>query len=116
MKKQVSILLVYLALFSGAVFFSGSVMAHADHGRISGQTAIGIAMKSVKQMTFKDFGFGFGKLAPSWKDITASDVSVHSVNAEHFVVKADNAKDDKTIYFKISVEGQLLTVYDKESM
>ena len=51
MKETLSAVVLCCAIISG------SALAHGDHGVISGQKAISIAAKSVKQMAFKDFGF-----------------------------------------------------------
>jgi len=107
MKKLLSTLLFC------AVFVSGGVLAHADHGIISGQQAISIAAKSVKQMTFKDFGFEVGKLDDSWKDLSPEKFSVVSVEEEYYVVSASNSDAAKQVFFKIANNGQVLDVKAK---
>ena len=90
------------------ILISGGAMAHADHGIISSQQAVAIAVKSVQQMTFKDFGFEVGKLGDSWKEVAAEQFSVVSIEEGYYVVSAKNA--DKTLFFKISNGGRVLDV------
>lgn len=96
-------------LFCGALMSSGAI-AHGDHGVISGQTAIGIAAKSVKQMTFKDFGFEVGKLDESWKTLSTDKFSVVAVEDGFYVVSASNTAAKELVFFKIANNGQLLDV------
>jgi hypothetical protein len=97
-----------------SVFVSGHVLAHGDHGIISDQSAISIATKSVKQLTFKDFGFEVGKLDYSWNDISVEHVSVISVENDFYVVSAANKTTLKKIFFKIANNGQVLDVKHQE--
>ena len=92
---------------------SGNALAHGDHGVISGQKAISIAAKSVKQMTFKDFGFEVGKLDESWKDLSPEEFSVVSVEEEFYVVSASSSDAAKQAFFKIANNGQVLDVKAK---
>ncbi|APE06164.1 MAG: hypothetical protein CL600_06055 [Alteromonas sp.] len=89
---------------------SGSTLAHGEHGVISGQNAISITAKYVKQMTFKDFGFEVGKLDESWKGLPSEKFSIVSVEEEFYVVSASNSEAAKQIFFKIANNGQLLDV------
>lgn len=104
MKKFISV----AALCSALV--SGNALAHADHGMISGQKAISIAVKSVQQMTFKDFGFEVGKLDESWKEVKSEQFSVLRVEENFYVVSASTNKNDKQLFFKIANNGQVLDV------
>ena len=107
MKKTLSAVVLCCTLISG------SALAHGDHGVISGQKAISIAAKSVKQMTFKDFGFEVGKLDESWKDLSPEKFSVVSVEEEFYVVSASNSDAAKQVFFKIANNGQVLDVKAK---
>ncbi|MBL4742008.1 MAG: hypothetical protein COB75_03700 [Idiomarina sp.] len=107
MKKTLSAAALCFALISG------SAVAHGDHGVISGQKAISIAAKSVKQMTFKNFDFEVGKLDDSWKDLSLENFSVVSVEEEFYVVSASNSDTAKQIFFKIANNGQVLDVKTK---
>jgi hypothetical protein len=95
---------------SCSVFISGQVLAHGDHGTISGQSAISIVTKSVKQLTFKDFGFEVGQLDNSWNDISAEHVSVISIEDDFYIVSATNNTTQKKVFFKIANNGQVLDV------
>lgn len=97
------------------VLISGGTLAHSDHGVISGQMAISIAAKSVKQMTFKDFGFEVGKLDDSWQDLSLEKFSVVSVEEEFYVVSAANSDAAKQVFFKIANNGQVLDVKTSNS-
>jgi hypothetical protein len=57
----------------------GVAIAHVGHDMISNKTALNIASKSVKQLTFKDFGYGVGKLDESWKSAADANFSVIEV-------------------------------------
>ena len=107
MKKTLSAAVLLCALISG------NALAHGYHGVISGQQATRIAAKSVKQMTFKDFGFEVGKLDESWKDLTPEKFSVVSVEEEFYVVSASNSDAAKQVFFKIANNGQVLGVKAK---
>lgn len=104
MKKTLS------AAFICCAVISGNAQAHGDHGVISGQNAISIAAKSVKQMAFKDFGFKVGKLDNSWKNLSPDKFNVVSVKEEFYVVEALNADATSQLYFKIANNGQVLDV------
>ncbi|MBV2130310.1 MULTISPECIES: DUF6488 family protein [Chromatiaceae] len=102
MKKLLS------ALILCSVLLSVNVKAHSDHDEISGQQAVSVALKSVKQMTFKDMGFEAGKLDESWKAVSAEQFSVVSIEDGYYVVSGKNG--DKTLFFKISNSGRMLDV------
>ncbi|WP_350544905.1 DUF6488 family protein [Pseudoalteromonas sp. 5-MNA-CIBAN-0065] len=105
MNKLISIVLVCITLMSTGV------LAHSDHGHVSDQQAISIAAKSIKKLTFKDYGFEVGKLNDSWKNISSEVFSVVSEGDNYYVIKALN--DDEQVYFKITKNGQLLDVKSK---
>jgi len=106
--------LAYAMLLS--VFLGqGSVLAHSDHGVINGQTALSIASRSVKQLAFKDFGFEVGKLDPSWKELKDSNFSVIEVLATSYIVGATNMAREKTIYFHIGNNGQVIEVKNSKA-
>ena len=107
MNKLISIALVCITLMSTGV------LAHSDHGHINDQQAISIAAKSIKKLTFKDYGFEVGKLNDSWQDISSEAFSVISKNDDYYVVQASNNNDGDHVYFKIAKNGQLLDVKPK---
>jgi len=92
------------------ILISGGAMAHADHGIISSQQAVAIAVKSVQQMTFKDFGFAVGKLDTSWKALEAKQFSVVSIEEGFYIVSAVNSSKAEQIFIKIANNGQVLDV------
>ena len=98
------------ALTLCSVLLSVNVMAHSDHDHdeISGQQAVSVALKSVKQMTFKDMGFEAGKLDESWKAVSAEQFSVVSIEDGYYVVSGKNG--DKALFFKVSSGGRVLDV------
>lgn len=104
MKKFISVIAIFLALISGGT------MAHGEHGVISDQQAISIAATSVKQMTFKEFGFEVGKLDASWKNLSPEQFSVTSFEESFYVVSASNTNATHQIFFKIASNGQVLDV------
>ena len=101
--------LVCAILFS-ALIGQGSALAHGGHGVISGKTAIRVASKSVKQLTFKDFGFEVGKLDASWTELKENNFSVVEVLEESYIIGAKNVASKKTIFLQIAHSGQLLKV------
>ncbi|OZB37453.1 MAG: hypothetical protein B7X50_12455 [Alishewanella sp. 34-51-39] len=111
------------------ILISGGTLAHADHGTISSQQAVAIAVKSVQQMTFKDsqqavaiavksvqqmtfkdFGFAVGKLNASWKEPEAKQFSVVSIEEGFYIVSAVNSSKAEQVFFKIANNGQILDV------
>ena len=88
----------------------GLVFAHESHDVISSETALSIANKSVKQLTFKDLGFEIGKLDSSWKSLTDSNFSVIKVLDKTFIVSATNDTNKEVIYFEITKNGRVLSV------
>jgi hypothetical protein len=107
MKTVLTTLTLIIALFSCTVF------AHSEHAQISAQQAIKLAVKSANKMTFKDVGFEVGKLDSSWKNVTESNTAIESVDTGYFIVKANNTTLNTIIYFKITLEGQVLDVSKK---
>lgn len=101
---------VFSATVLCCALISGSALAHGDHGVISGQKAIRVVAKSVKQMTFKDFGYEVGKLDDTWKDLSSDKFSVVSVEEEFYVVSASNIDSTKQVFFKIANNGQVMDV------
>jgi hypothetical protein len=97
---------VLLSAFIG----QGNALAHGGHGDIDGKTALRVASKSVKQLTFKDFGFEVGKLDASWTELTASNFSVVEVLEDSYIISAKNMASKKTIFFQIAHNGQLMKV------
>lgn len=97
--------IVLLVLLS----FNLQVSAHGGgHGAINDQQAVMVTAKTIKQMTFKDFGYELGQLDESWKNIKESDISVVEQGSGFFIVSANNSTQEKTIYFKIAANGQVL--------
>jgi hypothetical protein len=88
----------------------GNVLAHSDHSVISGQTALSIASKTAKQLTFKDFGFEVGKLDASWKELKDSNYSVVEVLEDSYIISAKNTVNENTIFFRIAKNGQILNI------
>lgn len=98
------------ALFIILMFSTSSTFAHTGHGEISPKAAIEIAAKATKQLTFKDFGFKVGKLSDSWKNLTTEDFKLHATEASRYVVSANNRSENKTIYFLMTMSGDVLKV------
>ncbi|GHB59311.1 hypothetical protein GCM10008107_05570 [Psychrosphaera saromensis] len=98
------------ALFIALMLNTSPVFAHGYHGEISAEQALEIAAKATQKLTFKDLGFKVGKLDGSWKSLTAEDFKLHSEEENHYVVSAKNSSKDKTIYFLMTVSGDVLKV------
>jgi len=95
------------------VFFGQSTaFAHEGHNDITQETAINIAMKSLQQLTFKDFGYEVGKLDKSWKSLSKDDVKISDVLDTGFIISATNSTTQKVIYFEIAKNGKVLGVND----
>jgi len=90
----------------------GIAFAHQGHAVINSETALIVANKSVKQLTFKDLGFAVGKLDSSWKSLTDSNFSVIEVLDKTFIISATNSTDNKVIYIEIAKNGKVLGVKD----
>lgn len=94
---------------------AGVAIAHSDHGAISEQSAIQIASKTVKQMTFKDMGYQAGQLDAGWKSVSSEDIEVVDIRDGFYVVSATNKEAKKSVYFKIGANGQVLQARDTNS-
>ena len=86
------------------------IFAHANHDVISSETALTIANKSIKQLTFKDLGFEVGKLDTSWTLLTDANFSVKEVLEATFIISATNTSKSEVIYFEIANNGTVLSV------
>jgi len=92
---------------------TGLAIAHEGHGIISSETALSIANKSVKQLTFKDLGYDIGKLDASWKSLTDSSFSLIQELDKTFIVSATNTTNttnSNVIYVEIAKNGKVLGV------
>ncbi|MFT5636845.1 MAG: hypothetical protein ACI89T_002314 [Cognaticolwellia sp.] len=98
------------ALFITLIFSTSSAFAHTEHGKISPKAAIQITAKATQQLTFKDFGFKVGKLSENWKNLTIEDFKIHAAKANRYIVSANNKSENKTIYFLITMFGEILKV------
>jgi hypothetical protein len=102
-----------ILLIALVVFIKQSmVFAHQGHAVISSQTAVTVANKTVKQLTFKDLGFELGKLDVSWKSLTVENFRVLKVLDKTFIISATNAINEEVIYFEIAKNGKVLGVKD----
>jgi len=110
MKKIIRTIIstAFLIVFMGL----GIAVAHEGHETISSETAIKIANKSVKQLTFKDLGYEIGKLDTSWKSLTDTDFSMVQVLEKTFLVSATNTTNNNVIYLEIAKNGKVLYVKD----
>ncbi len=99
-----------VALFITLIFSTSSAFAHTDHGKISPKVATQIAAKATQKLTFKDFGFKVGKLSESWKNLTSEDFKLHAAEANRYIVSANNKLENKTIYFLMTMSGEVLKV------
>lgn len=98
------------AILLATLIAQGAVYAHQGHGEINDEDALNIASKSVKQQTFKDFGYAIGKLDASWKSSNNVHFSVLEVLDEAYIVSATNATNNKVIYFEITIDGNIIGV------
>lgn len=104
---------IITALFITLMLSTSSAFAHSDHGKISPNAAIEIATKVTKQLTFKDLGFKVGKLGDNWKNLTTENFKLHATEANRYVVSANNVSENKTIYFLMTMSGDVLKVNSK---
>jgi hypothetical protein len=88
----------------------GLAVAHEGHGVIDSETALNIANKSVKQLTFKDLGYEIGKLDASWTSLTDSNFRVVQELDNTFIVSATNTTNNDVIYFEIAQNGKVLSI------
>ncbi len=97
-------------LFITLMLNMGTALAHGDHGKISAKQAVQVALKAAKNLTFKDFGFNVGKLDESWKSLTTEDFKLYAAQANRYIISASNKTDNKTIYFLMTMSGEVLKV------
>ena len=102
-------------LFVGLMLNTGTALAHGDHGKISAKQAIQVANKVTQKLTFKDLGFNVGKLDESWKALSTEDFKLFAAQANRYIVSASNKANSKTIYFLMSMSGEVLKV-NQETM
>lgn len=99
-----------VTLFIVLLFNTGSAFAHGEHGKISAKEAIQVAIKANQKLTFKDFGFKVEKLNESWKKLAKDDFKLYAAQANRYIVSASNKANNKTIYFLMSMSGEVLKV------
>ena len=103
MKKFAAIFLI------GLLFNMPSAFAHDDHEHVNDKTVLPIAVAAATDLTTKDQGLGFGKLPASWNKLPVKNAKIHKKYPGYYVVAVTNDAEKKTVYFVISVEGD---VYD----
>ncbi|UUO25033.1 hypothetical protein FGD67_18820 [Colwellia sp. M166] len=101
---------IITALFITLMFSTSLVFAHGDHEKISPKAAIQVAAKATQQLTFKDLGFKVGKLSESWKNLTTDDLKLQSADGNRYIISANNKSDNQTIYFLMTISGEVLNV------
>jgi hypothetical protein len=84
------------------------LMAHDDHGAISEDSAVQIANKTVKQMTFRDMGFQAGQLDSGWKSVSIENIDVVDSRDGFYVVRVTNKSAQETVYLKIGMKGNVI--------
>ncbi|ARD46249.1 DUF6488 family protein [Colwellia sp. PAMC 21821] len=99
-----------ITLFITFLFHTSAAFAHSDHGKISPNVAINIAIKTTQQLTFKDFGFNVGKLNENWMNLSIDDYSLYATEANRYIVSASNKVNKESIYFFMSLSGEILQV------
>ena len=88
--------------------------------RSTAETALNIANKVVKQLTFRDLGFEVGKLDASWKLLSDSNLRVVQTLDKTFIISATNTikatdtPSKNVIYFEITKNGKVLGVKDSK--
>ena len=105
-RTVVSTALVIASIASSVAF------AHQNHDAINRETALNIANKVVKQLTFRDLGFEVGKLDASWKLLSDSNLRVVQTLDKTFIISATNTTSKNVIYFEIAKNGKVLGVKD----
>ena len=85
-------------------------MAHGSHGSIDEQSAIQIASKTVKQMTFKDLGYKAGKLEMSWKSVETSDIKVSDNLGGNYTLRVTNPETNQALDMIVAASGKVLEV------
>jgi hypothetical protein len=85
-------------------------MDHSSHDHMNDKAAISIVITSAQKMTFEDLGYKLGQLPASWKNITVADVKVLSDAGGVYIVSAINAEINKTLYFQIADDGDVIVV------
>tara|TARA_R110000851_G_scaffold129525_2_gene262332 strand:- start:28267 stop:28617 length:351 start_codon:yes stop_codon:yes gene_type:complete len=83
---------------------------HSSHDHMNDKAAISIVITSAQKMTFEDLGYKLGQLPASWKNISVADVKVLSDAGGVYIVSAINAEINKTLYFQIADDGDVIVV------
>jgi hypothetical protein len=113
MRALLLILVLLSSLFSSYSFAHSDKlkrMDHSSHGHMNDKTAISVVIQSVKKMAFRDLGYEVGLLPVSWENITVADVTLFSVTGDVYIVSAINAEINKTLYFQIADDGDVMAV------
>ncbi|RDX36663.1 hypothetical protein DZA50_03730 [Kangiella sp. HD9-110m-PIT-SAG07] len=100
---------IQVAFIVMTLVVSGLSHAHGGHKSITGQEAVMITNKTIKQMTFKNLGFEAGKLPSEWKSVTNDNIDVLNIIEGYYIVQA-SINDTNTLYFQIAPNGEVVNV------
>lgn len=93
-----------------AVLFTTHAWAHpGGHGPVNDEQAIAIAENVARRLADEDFGLGFGQLKPSWKELPAGSVRLHTRGAGFMVMAVQNKAEARVLYVLMSENG---SIYD----
>jgi len=95
------------SLLSLALFSSAAIAHPGGHGPVGEEEAIFIASSVALQFIDFDAGLGFGKLAPSWKNIADKDKKIYKKDTYYYIVSIHNSAKNKTLYFLLSNTGEV---------
>lgn len=111
MKKILIISALFVTLLGNV-----QVLAHGSRGSIVNEAmAIGAAYKTVKLLTFQDYGFGIGKLDKSWVEITKDDFTVKKILADHLIVNVINPRNKQQLDIYIAKDqGKIIKIQRSE--
>lgn len=104
---RISALLTAFFLLQIPSAFAGSGHSHAPP--IDDEGALTVASTTIKQLTTKDVGLGFGKLDDSWDAIAQDAKRIHTKEKRYYIVSAHHQQEGRTLFILMSSRGE---VYD----
>lgn len=92
------------------ILFSSHALAHpGGHGPVNEDQALAIAENVARRLADEDLGLGFGQLKPSWKELPAGSVRVHTRGEGYIIMAVENKMEGKILFVLMSENG---SVYD----
>lgn len=99
-----------LVLIIGVLLATRAWAHPGGHGpAVNEDQAAAIAENVARHLAGEDFGLGFGQLKPSWKELPAGSVRIHTKGEGFYVMAVENKKEGRILFILMSENG---SVYD----